>query len=275
MFTESEWNPKVFVGRTVVAVLPERVLHGVKKRYYAILVAHLREDWQETDASLLRYLVRSGDAVVDVGASIGGFTKLLSELVGESGHVYSFEPNPPTYDFLSHNVKHLKLRNVRLFRIALSDKQGTMTMVTPRYRWGSECHYDATLEAERAASNCRRTEILANTMDSIFAEREEPIKFIKCDVNYHELAFLRGAQHTICRFRPALLLEILPNPDNPHSPAAQIFELLEGIGYIGYWFDGREIRKRQRGERSQNYFFFTAEHVVQLPAGLLQQRADV
>ena len=270
MLTESEWNPKVLLGRTAVAVLPEGVLHQVKKNYYAFLIARMPEDWQEKDASLLKYLAQAGDSVVDIGASIGGFTKLLSSIVGPAGRVYSFEPNPPTYDFLSHNVKRLQLRNVELFSLALSDKQGTMTMVTPRYRWGSECHYDATLESDRAQASCRRTEIAVATMDSVFVAKQQRITFIKCDVNYHELACLSGGVSTISRFRPALLVEVLPNPDRAGSPAAQVFELMERHGYAGYWFDGKHLRKRQRGERSQNYFFLTPEHVNRLPPGLLQ-----
>ena len=265
MWTESEWNPKVILGRTAAAVLPERILHGLKKTYYGFLISHQGEDWQETDARLLKYLVHPGDVAIDVGASIGGFTKLLSDIVGPSGYVYAFEPNPPTYDFLSHNVKKLKLRNVKLFRLALSESCGTATMVTPRYRWGSECHYDATLEHDRAESGYRRTEISLSTLDSIFADQGQAITFIKCDVNYHELAFLRGGLHTISRLRPALLIEILGNPDKVGSPAAQVFELLQQNGYTGFCFDGERLRRRQCGERSQNYFFLTPAHIKRIP----------
>jgi len=270
MSTESEWNPKVLLGRTVVAILPEKTLHRVKKTYYSFLLEHLPKDWQEQDAGLVEYLVHAGDRVIDIGASIGGFTKLLSSLVGPAGRVYSFEPNPPIYDFLSHNVRRLKLSNVEIFKCALSDKQGTTTMVTPRYRWGSECHYDATLEANRAEVDCRRAEIATSTLDSFSFDRGERITFIKCDVNYHELACMRGGLQTIRKCAPALLIEILPNPDKIGGPAAQVFELLERCGYVGYWFDGQRLRKRERGERSQNYFFLTPAHIDQLPSRLLE-----
>jgi FkbM family methyltransferase len=269
MSTESEWNPKVVLGRAMVAVLPESALHRVKKTYYAYLLSHLPEDWQERDTALVRHLVGAGDSVIDIGASIGEYTKFLSDLVGPSGRVFSFEPNPPIYDFLAHNVKKLKLGNVELFDSALSDKKGTASIAIPRYRWGSECHYDATLEAKRAHPDCRRFEVTVSTLDSFFADRPERIAFVKCDVNYHELACLRGALQTLRRSTPAILIEILPNPDKPGGPAAQVFELLEQNGYQAYWFDGEGLRKRQRGERSQNYFFLTREHVGKLPDGLV------
>ncbi len=267
--TESEWNPKVFLGRAVAAVLPEPALHRLKKAYYAYLLTHLPDNWQERDTSIVRHLVASGDHVVDIGASIGQYTRFLSGVVGQSGRVYSFEPNPAIYDFLSHNVKRLKLENVQLFNSALSDREGTASMVIPRYRWGSECHYDATLEGRRAASDCRQVNVSVHTLDSFFANGGRKIAFLKCDVNYHELPCLRGALQTIQRSRPAILIEILPNPDKDGSPAAQVFEMLGQNGYAPYWYNGETLRKRQRGERSQNYFFLTPEHLDRLPAGAL------
>jgi FkbM family methyltransferase len=270
MLTESEWNPKVMVGRAIVALLPEKNLHQLKMVYYSYLLRHLPEDWEEKDAILVKSLVHPGDAVIDIGASIGGYTKFLSRIVGPSGHVYSFEPNPSIFDFLSHNVKKLELNNVELFNSALSDKEGRTSIVIPRYRWGSECHYDATLERESASPDCKRIEITVDTLDSIFADRSEKIRFIKCDVNYHELPCIRGGLQTIRRLRPAMLIEILPDPDHAGTPAAQVFELLEENGYQSYWFDGDTLRMRKSGERSQNYFFLTPEHVNELPSHLLR-----
>jgi FkbM family methyltransferase len=262
--TESEWNPKVLVGRAVAALLPKSAFHEVEKAYYAYLLGHLPEDWQERDTALVRHLVGPGDGVVDIGASIGGYTKFLSALVGASGHVYGFEPNPPIYDCLAHNVKKLKLQNVEIRNCALSDTKGSASIAIPRYRWGSECHYDATLEATRASPGCRQVVVNVDTLDSFFADYRETISFIKCDVNYHELPCLRGGLQTIGRHKPAMLIEILRNPDKPDNPAAHVFELFRQNGYDGYWFDGKALRKRQHGERSQNYFFLTPEHFAKL-----------
>jgi FkbM family methyltransferase len=271
MLTESEWNPKVIVGRAIVALLPEATVHRVKKSYYAHLLKNAPDDWQETDASVVGQLVHAGDSVIDIGASIGGYTQFLARLVGASGHVYSFEPNPPIYDFLSYNVQKLKLANVTLYDVALSDKPGLADIVIPQYRWGSECHYDATLETNRAAPDCRHVQVRVSTLDSLFADHREQINFIKCDVNYHELACIRGAFETIRQSKPAILIEVLPDPDKPSSRAAQLFELLHQIGYGAYCFDGRRLHKRQVGERSQNYFFLTPGHLSALPGKFLDR----
>lgn len=270
MLTESEWNPKVMLGRAIVAVLSEKSLHRLKRAYYAYLVSHTPEEWAENDTVFVKSLVHAADTVLDVGASYGGYTKFLSEMVGPSGRVYSFEPNPPIFDFLSHNVRKLKLPNVEFFKTALSDRKGRANIVIPHYRWGSECHYDATLEQQSKDADCRQIEIAVDTLDSWFAEREEKIAFIKCDVNNHELSFLRGGLQTIRRSKPAMLIEILADPDQAGMPAAQVFELLAQENYQGYWFDGEALHKRKRGERSQNYFFLTPEHLNELPSNVLR-----
>jgi FkbM family methyltransferase len=269
MFTESAWNPKIVLGRFITALMPADSLHALKRFYYSLLLRHLNDSWIEQDAALLKYLVRPGDCVVDIGASIGGFTKVLSRIVGPHGRVYSFEPNPPTYDFLAHNVLQLRLDNVELFQCALSDKEATVTMTIPRYRWGSECHYDATLEKDIGDPDCQNTVVRSTTMDALFAQHHKRITFIKCDVNYHELTCLVGGLQTLSRFRPSLLVEVLTNPDRTGSPGARVFELLNRNGYRPYWFDGQQLHKRLSGERSQNYFFLTEEHLPLLPSDLL------
>jgi FkbM family methyltransferase len=252
----------------MVALLPEHTLHNLKKRYYAYLFTHSPQAWQEEDSLVVKHLVMPGERVVDIGASIGEYTKLLSGLVGPSGKVYSFEPNPPIYEYLSHNIKKLALSNVELFDVALSDTRRSDVIAIPQYRWGSECHYDATLEAKKMKPEYRQVAVTVTTLDSVLDDRE-PISFIKCDVNYHELPCLYGAVRTLQRSKPAILIEILRNPDDPASTAARVFELLREHAYEGYWFDGKVLRKRQRGERSQNYFFLTQSHVEKLESLLL------
>ena len=263
MQTESAWNPKVMAGRVLTYVLPERALHLLQKRYYAYVLKH-KLVVPEHDQMLAGLLVSEGDSVVDVGASIGAYTKFFSEKVGPRGCVYSFEPNPPTFDFLKHNVASLKLSNVNVFNVAVSDVTGFAQLKIPRYSWGSECHYDARLEGP-IRPEWRSVRVKTDTLDSLL--RNQTISFIKCDANYHELACLRGATALIERCKPAMLIEINPDPDTPTTNAHQTFALLQCIGYTAYWLHGEKLRRRREGERSQNYFFLLPNH-LKLLSGL-------
>jgi len=261
MQTESPWNPKVILGRMVARILPTATLHSFKRHYYAYLLRHERQEWAERDQVVVGHLIAPGDVVIDIGASIGGYTKYLSTRVGTQGCVYSFEPNPEIFDFLSHNVKILKLSNVEIFNVAISDRAGSAQLSIPRYRWGSECHYDATLE-NTADSRCRSVSVPTATLDSLLGDKN--ISFIKCDVNYHELPCLLGAKSLLERCNPGMLIEIFPDPDTPTTTAYQAFALMQGMGYQAYWFDGTKLRLRLGGEKSQNYFFLTAKHLPRL-----------
>lgn len=59
------------------------------------LSSHLLLDgyWEMWLTELLARLVKPGMKVVDVGANLGYFSLLLSELVGPTGQVHAFEPN--------------------------------------------------------------------------------------------------------------------------------------------------------------------------------------
>jgi FkbM family methyltransferase len=274
--TESEWNPKVMLGRVIVGIVPDSALHRLKKIYYAYLIKHAPEDWLEMDAFVAKHLVATGDTVLDVGANLGYYANFLSRCVGQSGKVYAFEPIPQTFDILANNVAKLGLKNVEALDFALSDIDKTETMVIPTYRWGQECWYDARVMTEKSNPDWRRIEVKSRTLDNFFTEREVAprISFIKCDAEHHELAVVRGAWQTIRASHPAILVEIAPDPDDPATTAFATFELLRTEGYHPYWFNGETLVPRNRGERSQNYFFLTSAHVTRLEIEHLTERAS-
>lgn len=48
----------------------------------------------ERDLDVARRLAVPGSVVLDVGANVGIYTRVLSETVGAAGRVHSFEPLP-------------------------------------------------------------------------------------------------------------------------------------------------------------------------------------
>ena len=62
--------------------------------------------YEPETTAYLRQRLRLGAVFADVGANHGYFTILAAALVGENGHVFAFEPNPPVYEQL---VTHVRL----------------------------------------------------------------------------------------------------------------------------------------------------------------------
>ena len=60
--------------------------------------------------------------VVDVGAHIGYFTRIFSNLSGPSGTILAFEADPENFTLLKQNTSHYS--NVRAYEEALSAQEG-------------------------------------------------------------------------------------------------------------------------------------------------------
>ena len=152
--------------QVIAAVLPRAALVSLKKRYYSSLLKH-PERHMESDAAALKYLVAGGDFVIDIGAFVGFYGALLSQLVGPRGEVWSIEPMPDTFEILSHIVRNLKLGNVRALNYALSDSRGSATMEIPHWKGGGESWYDARIVSSRSSSSA--VTVRKETLDSLHA----------------------------------------------------------------------------------------------------------
>src|SRR5262245_31746411 len=193
-----------------LSVLPDGVLRPLKRRHYLGVV----RSFDSAEAAVMRALLRPGEHAVDLGANVGWYTRVLSEAVGASGRVYSVEPIPETFGTLRFCVRRLHLDNVVLFDCAVSDRDATAVMEVPRYDAGGENYYQARIvaPAERR-SGLRRITVAIRSVDSLVGAAPGPVAFVKCDVEGHEAAVVRGARALIARRRPSLCLEISGDPD--------------------------------------------------------------
>lgn len=240
-------------------------------RQYALKIYYLRRlkgslartdgEHRETDVGAVRKLVGEGDAAVDIGANFGFYTALLAGLVGSRGRVYSVEPISLTYEILQNNIRKLNLGNVRSFHCAMSGRDGTATMEVPKYEAGGDNFYQARIvPASEENGSLKHFPVKLKSLDSLLQGKSRRIRFVKIDVEGHELSVIQGASRTIDRSRPVLFIEVSTDLDDPGSPASELSALLGRKGYSVFWFDGTNLRPRQPGDRSVNYFFLTEEH---------------
>jgi FkbM family methyltransferase len=223
-------------------------------------------DIDEPDLTVLRDLVENGSVAVDLGANIGVYTKVLSDVVGSMGNVISVEPIPQTFAVLARLTRSLGMDNVSCVNVAISDSAGEVVMELPNYETGGTNYYQASVvsDADKGlASSKQRVRVPSLTLDELVAGKGR-VSFVKCDVEGHELACLAGAENVLHSDGPAWLVEISGDPDEPGSRAMQTFRIFEGLSYESWWFDGRRLKKRRLGERSTNYFFLRDAHIARL-----------
>ena len=242
--------------------LPRGPLQAVRRWHYA---RKLAAAGPEPEMAYFKYLVPPGSTVLDLGANFGLHSRFLAQAVGPTGRVHAVEPVPGTFDVLKSNVRRLGLDAVRAHHYAVSDRAGTVTMSVPRYQQGGENPYEARVVDATGSAGGRTVEVPARRLDDLFGNGDR-ITFVKCDVEGHELNVLRGAGTIRLGHRPAWLIEVSGDPDEPPTSAHELMRLMTDGGYAAYHDrDGRLVARRP-GDKAVNYFFLRPEHVARLPA---------
>ena len=174
---------------------------------------------EEIEMELLPALLKSGDEALDIGANYAYYTERLSRLVPD-GHVYAFEPIPFTYSVAGMLVKRYKLENVDLYQKGVGEKTAVIRFSVPKLDFGS-------LSAGQAHMSGRDNKMIKGSdyfvsdkneefdcevidIDSFLLPTLKNLTFIKIDIEGAEYFALKGMEKTLQRFKPAILIEIVP-----------------------------------------------------------------
>jgi len=86
--------------------------------------------WEPNLTHWMRGRLSPGDVFVDVGANIGYFALLASQLVGDSGKVIAVEALPAIFSALQANLEKNSAHNVRAVNCAVWDREQMITLYT-------------------------------------------------------------------------------------------------------------------------------------------------
>jgi FkbM family methyltransferase len=211
---------------------------------------------EEPEMRVIRLLVHPTNVVLDIGANIGRYTKLLSELVSHQGHVFAFEPIADNFKILNSVIKEGVLTNVTPMQVALDRQAGHQQMVIP-----DNSDFTGFYQAHFASQHDRgkREEVNVVSIDGL--RRNDVftrVHFIKCDAEGSELGILEGAVTTLQEDRPALFLEVQRKTSN------EVFRLLLGLGYRAFVFDNQLSEVGEYRSEFWNYFFLGPDSLSQL-----------
>jgi len=183
---------KTLWGTKMTSYLPE----GNTFYYYGYCEANLTN-------FLLRFL-KKGDTVLDVGAHVGFYSMLSSELVGENGAVHSFEPTRWTYEILKQNTN--KLSNVTLNNNAVSSQKEKISFKDygPGYGAYNTAHNDGSTLKKKFKTIVIETIVL----DDYCKERKIRPDFVKLDAEGYEYVILQGMKSLLDEVRPIVALEV-------------------------------------------------------------------
>lgn len=174
---------------------------------------------EEIEMELLPQLIDKGDDVLDIGANYAYYTERLSRLVPE-GKVYAFEPIPFTHDVAAKIVRSFKLKNVTLYQKGVGQKTETMRFSVPKMEFGSISAGQAHM-ADRNNDKIKGSAYYVSDkneefdcevvdIDSFLLSKLQKLTFVKIDIEGAEYFALKGMEKTLNKFKPVILIEIVP-----------------------------------------------------------------
>lgn len=166
--------------------------------------------WEPKIVEQLRKYLSMDCLAIDVGAHIGVHTVLMARL---SGRVVSFEPQQKLHLDLMRNLHLNGLANVTPLRYAVWDENTLLEMEPTKENPGS------------TAIGSGGEAVVARTLDSFHFEY---VCLIKIDAEGSTPEVLKGAEVTILRDRPVLVLEV------GGWIRKSTWELLERFEYVLY-----------------------------------------
>ena len=159
---------------------------------------------QAGEVSFLRSIAKPGMRVIEAGANTGVTAVAIAEAIGDTGHLYAFEPVPEYYTILTQNLSRNGVNNVNAYRVALSNgaerirfyKRGEGSGITPA-QGGQMLWVEATTVTEFEVVqeigridlinlDCEGSELLALHGAKAVLEKDEPQIF--CEIHH---AYLR------------------------------------------------------------------------------------
>lgn len=205
-----------------------------------------------TEEMFLRVLIgflRPGDVFYDVGSNIGEYAVFASKIVGEAGMVVGFEPEAASFGRVAAHIQLNNLRNVRAFRLALSDAPGTMPLQVK----GFLNRQSRLMRAgERGTGGGMTVEV--TTGDSIREFEGLPIpNAVKIDVEGHEYQVLTGLRKTLAHPLCSLLCcEVHPRSLPPAIQTTDVVDAIKSLGFsrIESISRGTELHLTCRKERT-------------------------
>ena len=160
---------------------------------------------EENETNLVKSKIKEGEIVVDIGANIGYYSLIFAKLVGKSGKVFAFEPEPKNFHLLQKNLKTNSYENVTIEKKGISDKNGKSKFYISERNVGAHSIFPHT----KYHKSFIDVEIV--TLDDYFHKKEiDKISFVKIDVEGGEVAILRGMSCILANENLKILIEYSP-----------------------------------------------------------------
>ncbi|UCE98816.1 MAG: FkbM family methyltransferase [Planctomycetota bacterium] len=188
---------------------------------------------------IINQILRKGDTVIDIGANHGEHSITSCQLVGPTGFVHTFEPNPKLAEMIRKSFKANNIMNAKIHELALSDMDGKLFLYVDPL-----CSGAGSLEIDNSSST-EGVVVEARKGDSLFAELGlEKVRLMIVDVEDHEKTLFSGARKFLRNVQPEVILFESREYNVPFLKRAAV-KAIESCGeYVFYGIPKTFIRVR-------------------------------
>lgn len=199
---------------------------------------------------LFRRLLRKGMTVVDAGAHWGWYACLAARIVGKTGRVLAFEPEPQNFSLLSKSVQVNEFKNVFSFNEALGDRDGTITLSMGLENLGS---HSTVRMLDGRSINVSITR-LDNKLSQLGIDK---VDLLKVDVEGGEPEVILGCGEYLSGI-PNIIIEY--NPITWGANKQSLFRVLDGYEMYGevrspFLFKKVDVATLDSGFQAANLYF--------------------
>ena len=184
---------------------------------------------------LFEKFLRPGDIYIDIGANYGYMAINASRLVGNDGLVIAIEPEPRVLNLFKFNADLNNCR-INIVQKAISDSQGESS-----FNVGTEIGLSRLDNLRNNTFGMILQEkviVEKTTLDTLVADLvpNRNVRFVKMDVEGHELTILKGASQVIAKRKTIFMLEINPGALSQNDITFKdILEFLITHSYKVFW----------------------------------------
>ena len=226
---------KYYIMQTVGYLQPYKVtyttLWGSKMNFYLPEggMVYYYGFWEANLTNFFINFLKEGDVFFDVGAHVGYYSILASDLVGENGKVYSFEPTPRTFASLTENAN--RKHNINAYNNAILNEETTIDFFDygPKYsafntfkkRTGKEIFFKEDVST---------ISVKTISLDAFCKSNSVTPTFIKIDAEGSEHLILGAMSFLLDTIHPLITIEV-SNEQDLHDNSIKSITILKQKNY--------------------------------------------
>ena len=233
-------------------IVTQKLKHGIFSYYKndKYIGKSLREygEFSEGEVHLIKQLTKTNDNVIEVGSNIGTHTLPLAKHLSQGGLLYALEPQSQNYKILIKNINQNDLQNIKVFKIAASNKKGEAYMNL--FDENETNNFGDARIFNKIFTNFEKVSV--STLDELFFHEfneNKKLVLVKCDAQGQETNIINGSKKIIEKFKPFLYVE----NDNIEQ-SKNLIETIKSLHYSLFWHIVPMFNSKNYLNNSKNIF---------------------